>query len=491
MIPAPVAAPETDVAKRLQVLREADAVADPLQRCIGMPLPAEWKWSPALIEAFCADATTPRPPSHSVWHRIRAKKGDELDAHYEELTDNYYANRIPEGTYWFDFVNKFSYQDSGTTEAIDAWLSQVPHSAHAHTAAAIHHASVAWGHRGVAFYHQIPPENIRKMKAEVVLAEKAAQRAIEIDPRSLPAYAVLVDVARIGGSDEAADRAFEAGLRQRPDSYRLRLARMSTLEPKWGGSQPELDALAEQAQKYAASNPRLTALLTDAKANRALEACPEDGLACPEAAEQYFLAFEHGPSWQHARWASATLADNAMWPLVVEVTTQTLRFEPSDAAARYQRAKALVELKQDDWALAEYKRMLDVDGDNASLLRSYARALRRMNRFEEAEAPMRRLVAADPQDRDARTQLANLYLYRLRRLDDAGAIIDAMLQADPQDGAALLLRLDLLQNRNAGEAEIVEAARVFVQHADPDDEAQGNALPKVQAWLAERGGGAD
>jgi Tfp pilus assembly protein PilF len=487
IIPAPLAAPELGVAAHLQRLREADAIADPMQRCVGMPLPAEWKWPPAMIEAFCADHTTPRSSSQAVWNQIRDDKGAELDTHYEELTDNYYADRIPEGTYWLDFYDKFSYQDSGTTEAIDAWLAQSPHSAHAHAAAAIHHASVAWGYRGSAFYKDIPPENIAKMKAEVALAEKASQQAIEVDPRSLPAYAVLVDVAMIGGSAEAAAQAFEAGLRQRPDSYHLRLKRMLARQPKWGGSQAELDALAEQAQRYAASNPRLPALLTEAKANRAYEACPEDGQACA-GAEQYFLAFEHGPSWQHFGWAVDTLQDNSLWMRSVEVATQELRFEPENTQARRNRARALVNLKQDEWALAEYERMLAADGDNASLLSNYAWALRRMNRFEQAEAPMKRLVAADPQNRDARRQLAQLYLYRLRRLEDARPVIDDMLQADPTDGGAWLLRVDWLQNRNAGDAEIVEAARRFVEHADPDDEEQGNALPKVRAWLANRGG---
>jgi predicted Zn-dependent protease len=254
----------------------------------------------------------------------------------------------------------------------------------------------------------------------------------------------------------------------------------------WGGSQQELDVIARDAQAHAAGNPRLVALLATAGGYEGMMRWRDDDDR--QAVRLYEAALAHGPDDMYLDQARRALANIGDRVRAIEVMSQLTRFDFGNSWVRVERAKALVALKEHEWALAEFEAMAAAGGtDSLPFMHDYVWALMQTGKYADAESRLQTLLAANPSDRRANRVLAELYLYRLRNLEQAAVHIDALLAAEPDDGAALLLRTDLLQNRNAPQEEIRAAAEKFVQHADPDDEAQAAALPKVQAWLASGG----
>jgi tetratricopeptide (TPR) repeat protein len=343
--PAPAdPAPRPDFA----AIRAAEALADPLARCRGVPQPHGWHWPAATIDAFCADAVIP------VMQYAAADAG-KFDARLELLTDAYFAGKLAEGVYWATYTRNFADSGAAVARLVDAWLRQSPGSSHAHTASALHHAGQASAHRGVLPLDEMPQTDRDRMLAEAELATRAARRAIEHDPRSLPAYKALLTVARLRGDRELAQTAARDALAMRPDSYYLREEMMLAATPDWGGSQQQLDAIATQAQAHAAANPRLVALLATAAGHEAMLRWRD--ARYPQAVRLYEAALAHGPDLRYLEQAHDALLRTGDRVRAVEVMSQILRLRPGVSDARAARAEQLLQLKETEWAQAEFEAM--------------------------------------------------------------------------------------------------------------------------------------
>ncbi|HET7924811.1 MAG TPA: hypothetical protein VFL30_07920, partial [Rhodanobacteraceae bacterium] len=92
--PAPAAPASTDP---LAALRDADRIADPMQRCLAMPAPRGFEWPKAMIEAFCADELTPSLPWDEFQRAVDDDRVADLDARFDALVEGHFAGRVPEG----------------------------------------------------------------------------------------------------------------------------------------------------------------------------------------------------------------------------------------------------------------------------------------------------------------------------------------------------------------------------------------------------------
>lgn len=477
----PPAMPGAEAGK-LDYIRKADAIADPIERCKAYPPPSGFDWPRATTDALCVDLLTPRLP----WARIRQwildGEGESLDSYFDGLVEGYGKGTVPEGVLWYAYGRNFENTGAEFRSLIDQWMAQRPESAHAQLALAGHHLANAWGYRGQKLASEIPDDDVARMREEIEQAVAAAQRAVAMDARLLPAYTIAARLDPLGADDDVADRMAEAGLAERPDSYYLRDALMFRARPDWGGSFDALDAIAEDGMAHADANPRMPILKAFAQASRGFAEHREERheLAAPLFDEALAIA----PDVVHLWWGASSQAHAGNAARAVEYRSQTLRFFPGGAQAINWRAEQLIKLGQRDWALAELEAAITPNyNDNLEGLSMYIRLLQQMGRDTDAEAKLKQLLVANPRDRALNRQLAAIHLYRLRRFDAAKTHIDTLLALDPDDGAALLLQLDYLQNSNA--TGLRAAAERFVAHADQSDNEQAIAYPKVVRWLAD------
>jgi tetratricopeptide (TPR) repeat protein len=466
-------------AGKLDYIRKAEAIVDPLERCKAYPAPTGFEWPRELTDALCTDLLSPRLTTRQAEAWIEDGEAEELDRYLDSLVDGYFKGTVPEGVLWLAYSSKFEVGGAETRSLLDQWVTQRPDSGHAQLALASHHLTEAWGFRGSKFYDDMPQADQLRMQEEVDAAVAAAELAIKLEPRLIPAYAIAMRVSQIGGDDDIAARMSKDGLAVKPDSYLLRDASMFPLH--WGGSPRKLDAIAADGMRHIASNPRMPLLTAFAKATRALAEHREG--RHKEAVPLFEAALAIAPDRDHLYWGSYSQSQAGDPARAVEYLSQVIRFAPRHSNAITSRARHLVKLGQTNWALADLERLVAEDYNaNVDALSQYISILQRAGRNDEAEAKLKLLLVANPQDRWINRQLGRIYLYRLRRYPEAKVHIDTMLASDPADGAALLMQLDYLQNTNA--PSLRAAAEKFVAHADQDDADQKNAYPKVVAWLA-------
>src|SRR5262249_9503433 len=119
----------------------------------------------------------------------------------------------------------------------------------------------------------------------------------------------FVTLSRYVGDRELGDRHYKQGLAIAPQSFGLRNARMTQLEPRWGGSYPQMEALAKEAA---------TALKDSAAAAKGAARIPADQADEKQRSKDYYAAL--------------ALYDEA------------LRLDPSAAHVRCERSWVLAQL---------------------------------------------------------------------------------------------------------------------------------------------------
>lgn len=460
-------------------IEKADLIADAHERCLAYPSPTGVHWSQELIAALCADRFAPHLSWEVFQDKVEDKKAKEIDAQLDAILAAYYAGQVPEGALRLAYYANFDYSAAVVESMIDSWLQQSPDSAHALVARGIHRVARAQEFRGKMFYRDTPIEAIDKMAREAELARTDLERALAQNPRILPAYEALVDVARFSGDGALGADALQRALKVDPKNYYVRKRYAAMLEPRWGGSWEQMDRVASDAAPYLDRNPRLVLLRTLALASRGWP--PYHAKDFPRALELYERGIVEGPDWENLLTGGTSALRSGQHIRAVELYSQILRFWPRDEKALYWRAESFKAMELDDMALADYQQLLAADPGNVFAQRAYAELLLKRDDYDAAERKLAALHAANPSDLWVAERLAWVYVYRRPRYAEAAVLIDQLLAADPKSGAAWLMRADLIQFTK-GEG-LQEALENFVRYADLSSAEQRQALPKVKASL--------
>ncbi len=150
---------------------------------------------------------------------------------------------------------------------------------------------------------------------------------------------------------------------------------------------------------------------------------------------------------------------------VIIHATQLLEQEPKFAAAYNNRALAYWFMGENEAALADTKRALDLEPNNVHALFNLVRLLRLENRIEEARAAAERLTDARSTDPEVWAKLAEALMY----LSDDAAVLDLAAQAEAAEVLATEDRFAFLLSFYAGVAAArlsdETKARVFLKKA--------------------------
>jgi len=470
---------------------EAERFDDPLQRCLAYPdLPGN-RWPEGHAAAHCR--------FHALEPLALADFEDRLErgeaAALDELLDRLLAKHFAEGGDGEDIhvaIGAFSDANADTDRVSARWLELAPASAYAHLARANYYRDAAWNARGGKWASETPRESLRRMTDMVDQAVPLFRRAIRIEPRLMPAYAGLLNVAMLDSRPGVEREALTGAAAQDPACLEIARLRMNALQPRWGGSYEEMLSYAAELSKHVARRPQLAIHVAAPYADRGdrLIAGKEYSR---EAAEVLDIAVRIGSNEGAMRGA----ADVALNPAEGEadrwkgaaLLLQEHRFNETNAWAHRQIAWQLVKLAP-EWSMRHALKAAELDPENAFGQYLLGAGHYNTRQFEQAERHYLAAVEDAGLRRTSLRELSTMWLYdsgleRRQAAVKAKPYIDRLLQAYPDDGGGWAMRLD-----QAGLTEgYVDLAivREFLRHADRKDSWQAQRATHLETELAKHG----
>lgn len=462
--------------------RAAERLGDPLQRCLAYPdLPGN-RWPEGHAEAHCR------------LHAIQVIDLAGIDAYLErggiEALDALMAGYLrkhfeaPEfGEDIHDAINRFS--DATNTEAdriSTRWLSLAPKSAYANAARASYLLDAAWNARGNKFAASTPRESMRKMGELVAQSIPLYEEALRIEPRLMPAYVGLLDLAMTDSRHEL-ERAVIARAREH-DPACISMARqmMTALEPRWGGSYEEMLSLAAQLSPLVGDRPLLAMHVGSPYGDRGDRLRAQEQYT-KEAMDILAIALRTGSNEEHMRDA-AIVAINLVaadggpqhW-YALAALLQEARFREGSAWADRQIAWYLVR-EEPEWGLRHALRAVEREPESGFGQYMLAAAYYNTGQYDAAERHYLAAAEDEAQRMGALGELAEMRLFepgvdRKQAASNAKPFIDRLLEAYPTDGIGWMLRLD--QEEASMGAMYAESIEAFLRHADRSDPRQAEA----------------
>lgn len=428
----PVRPPSAAIVDFLAKVETADAIADPLKRCLAFPdLPGN-RWAPGLAEAECHATFDPRRMSLKLMElRLAGKEPASLDRIFaEDLARHFSTTDFSEVIDRdFDVIDASDRADEVTRN----WLRQDPHSAFALAARGAYFSSLAWHSRGSRWASDTPKNHLRAMSASFAKAIPLFQQALKIEPHLMPAYAELVAIGNADSRAELRRQAFEAGRRIDPGCSALDAQEMSAREPRWGGSYRQMEALQDDLRPLVARRPLLAVQLAAAETDRGSMLCAEKRYA--EATRKLgtipMLAVG-SPAYACLSWSMAMQRENPYrWDDLAALIEAT-RYKPDDKDANARLGFMLMEAQRPDLALRYTQRASAAAPGDGELHEQMANLEMLNNDPQAREAELRRGLA-DPITRQHDTlELIRLLVDR-RAYADAREQVDAFNREFPND----------------------------------------------------------
>jgi tetratricopeptide (TPR) repeat protein len=202
---------------------------------------------------------------------LRDRKFEQLDTQLNSYQKAFEENVLEEGNLAIAF-DAFGFTDPALTKILEEWVKNEPSSYPAHLARAQHLLAMGWQARGNRFADKTSEQQVNEMQTLLDESAKEAIAAIKLNPKSSIGYGLIIDAAKGVGSSDGLNWAYTAGIKNVPLSLSIRVYVMGAIEPRWGGTYEAMEKFGDEAQKYAAQNPRLISLKGYADTDRAGEA---------------------------------------------------------------------------------------------------------------------------------------------------------------------------------------------------------------------------
>jgi predicted Zn-dependent protease/TPR repeat protein len=255
----------------------------------------------------------------------------------------------------------FRYLGASAEPVLKEWAQQMPRSYAAHTARGVYYLWRGVEARGTAFSSETSEEQMHAMSVLLDRAELEFEHSLTLTAKPYVSHLSLITVSRYLGDPQLGDRHYRQALAIAPQSLTLRQARMTTLEPRWGGSYRQMEALAKES----------TAELKDAAAAAKLAArIPADRADDKQRSKNYGAALG--------------LYDEA------------LRLDPSAARVRCERSWVLSQLGRHGEAYAEAKRGFSEARDDSYCMERVVAAATQVRNHEETIAVATLVIDVDP-----------------------------------------------------------------------------------------------
>lgn len=468
----------------LQRARVAEAIADPLQRCLAFPdLPGN-AWPQGHAAAHCRAHTVPFIGFDEIAELVRRGDTVTLESKMSDLLRRHFVDGPDFSENIHDVFDGFTVSQAGADEVSRKWLQLAPDSTYANLARGAYLKNMAWQARGTKYAADTPQEAMDRMVALFAQAIPLLKKAIEIDPKAMPAYAMLVEISKSGSMDKAQRYVVSAGFAQDPACINLLRHQLFALLPRWGGSYTEMEAALERARPFLAARPTIAVRFADPHLDMGSRLFDQSLYGQAEAAlDEGIRAGSDEATLQQAAKVAIDRKDGHrdLWKAQAYLL-QVARF--SNISPRWQRqlGQLLVWSGEAARAIPYLQASLKAEPDSAYAHYWLAIASHTEQQMDLADANY--LVAMrDPAFAlDSALEGAHLWVFQ-RRADKAKPYIDMLASDFPDNGYGRYLKLlyDPLLTGRVNE----EALRRFVKETPPgDDRRLAAAIGHLNEMLA-------
>lgn len=419
--------------------KRAEALADPLQRCLAYPDPPGSHWAHDAVIAYCRYRYQPIPSFAEAQRLIQTGQAGKLDRMLADALKAQQSDPNAPGRLDRIYEEDFHNGSFEVRSTLDAWKRASPNSAFAWAASGDAYVAMAQKARGTDYISKTPQSSIESMDRLAAEADTDLRQAVALDPQVTPAYTAMIDIGTLSlGQTYALDGA-SRGLAVAPDNFAMRDMLMWAEQPNWYGSLHAMHKLADDAQAHADRNPMLKLLLPDA-ALYAVEHCE-----CGDRTKLggYLAALDQLGRAGHLRTAGYLAGDNRDPATMAIYLSEALRFNQDQDEVRVSRTYDLVDFDEADWAEAEASRVLAVSPRNINAFRARAHAYESVNDYTHAELDLQSALAIDPGNQVVLGTLGDIYVHWTHQWDKGWKIADRMIEANPGYLYGWILRADI------------------------------------------------
>lgn len=446
----------------------AEAIADPLQRCLSFPDLPGVHWPKGAAESLCRlnfpqQVLTPAQIGEMVDNGRLAQLEQALDADLEHHFGDEHSEAIHRDL-------AFELDAGGKNQAIvEKWLKAAPNSAYANAAYGRLLFNQARNVRGAKLAKDTPEKDLKRMSALMNQAVPYLGKAIQAKPKLMPAYLDLMQIGNYLGEDSFGEDMFKQAQGIDPTCFWLVKLRLMALEPRWGGSHAAMQAYQRSLQPYLRQRPVLSAFLSSAdydalnwNADQRDSENWKDGYMSDDTLRKLVSMAAAGPNIdvleQVANVAVNTHAHgrDAGYYQGFAYLWQESRFVDPLAVWASVEMGNLLQTEDPELALKYAQRALESEPENAWAYRVAGLADKSMKRLEDADKYFNLALQyeTDPAQKEKTLQYAaTMWLYKAgladaTRADRSRPYVDELLREFPNDGANWIMRMDesLLDN---------------------------------------------
>ncbi len=338
----------------------------------------------------------------------------------------------------------------------------------------------AWTARGSKFAYETPELNFIKAHELAQKAQADLEEAARRSPRLIAAYASLIQLAQLTSNRSLLSDSAEHALALDPGDQWIYDRWLNAVEPKWGGSAEAMKHIIDRGLQHADENPLLKRLAARAFCEEAetAEQCPSCGTRQEQAraaVAAYRRAAAIGPVVCVVDNASDAAERAGDREAVVRFSSQSYRFSRRFEPL-FRRALTWQALDKPDLALDSVDVVLKQQPKNVEALNYKGWVYQEQHKWNDAEASFHAAVQIDPDNREANTELVNLYAGALHKPDEAKKIVDRLMSEDPKNPRAWLLSVALdhgwVKRRKALQRVALANYLLFVDKASADSYEQ-------------------
>lgn len=466
----------------LKQAREADALVDRYQRCQAFPDFPGNAWPAGLGKQYCDITAGPHIGGDQIRQLLARGRVAELDALFQRDLARHFAP----GDYSEVIHNDFQFFRNAGEDANQVsltWIEKAPESAFANAARGYYLYHAASAARGGKWTKDTPSENMGRMHDLAAMSRKFFEKALRREPRLMPAFAGLIDVARIASEDALGESAYARGTVVDPGCRELSRRQMHALEPRWGGSHADMLALSRRLDQFVGTRP-LVAL------NQVLPALDiadrfddaDDNAKVVELLEPVAKVAPYVDLFIKLG-TRKVYADGDGWDALVRLLV-AYRYADDDAEAALARGRMLLDLGRDPaWAMASLRRAVELEPANLGYHFMLGRGQLDAHEPELAETSFSTALASPEWGEDAAFNLVLTAMYKgdYERAADRAAAFAADHTDQPRalyTKGWLNMRLDRQDDAKAAFASYLKLA------ADQPEEGSTQRIDIATRYLA-------
>lgn len=426
----------------LDKAKAAEAIADPLQRCLAYPDPPGSHWSADTVGAYCNYRLHSVITFAEVQKLIQDDRAAEVDQRFKALLQEQLTDPQAHGRLDRAFYQDFRSGSFDIRPTLDAWKRDSPNSAFAWAASGYAYVQMAADARGDQYVSDTPQSSIEAMDRLLAQADTDLRHAIALDPHLPPVYAEMIHAGGLSLGEKYAQDAAQRGHAIAPDDLEIYRTQMWLEEPNWYGSLAAMDKLADQAQAHVGKNPMLRILLSQ----RPLYEVEHCHCTALQQLAAYPAALDHLGMSGDLR-AAGDVASGSNHQVALIYLSEALRFAPELDDARIKRVYDLVDFDEPEWAVTDANRMVAAHPHDEDPLKARAFAYTMQGDYSHAEQDYRSAIRITPADLQSLAQLGSLYVNQTHDWDKGWAVADQLIKARPDNPYGWMLRAEIQQRQ--------------------------------------------